>query len=183
MSDKLADSFPKARRFKRGDLSAMHPQQSRLFRTDHILRGAPGFGSSVRHRAPRPPCWLRVREAPSLAKQRPPSEAEFFALGTVSHPLTCYPQYPCAYLGSCVRSGKRLDQPVRDARRPDEVRDHRGWVMMTENRARNGKLGVIIGALIAVGLAAFLLTGGEHVGKKTVNSDADLPPVATGQSR
>ena len=56
-------------------------------------------------------------------------------------------------------------------------------VMMTENRARNGKLGVIIGALIAVGLAVFLLTGGEHVGKKTVNSDADLPPVATGQSR
>ena len=56
-------------------------------------------------------------------------------------------------------------------------------VMMTENRARNGKLGVIIGALIAVGLAVFLLTGGEQVGKKTVNSDADLPPIAKGQSR
>jgi hypothetical protein len=56
-------------------------------------------------------------------------------------------------------------------------------VTMTENRARNGKLGVIIGALIAVGLAVFLLTGGEHVGKKTVNSDADLPPIAKGQSR
>ena len=56
-------------------------------------------------------------------------------------------------------------------------------VMMTENRARNGKLGVIIGALIAVALVVFLLTGGEHVGKRTVNSDADLPPVATGQSR
>ena len=38
--------------------------------------------------------------------------------------------------------------------------------MMTENRAPNGKLGVIIGALIAVGLAVFLLTGGEHVGQK-----------------
>jgi len=55
--------------------------------------------------------------------------------------------------------------------------------MMTENRAPTGKLGVIIGALIAVALVVFLLTGGEHVGKKTVNSDADLPPVATGQSR
>jgi hypothetical protein len=54
---------------------------------------------------------------------------------------------------------------------------------MTENRAPNGKLVVIIGALIAVALVVFLLTGGEHVGKKTVNSDADLPPVATGQSR
>ena len=41
----------------------------------------------------------------------------------------------------------------------------------------------IIGALIAVALAVFLLSGGEHVGKKTVNSDADLPPVETGQSR
>jgi hypothetical protein len=27
------------------------------------------------------------------------------------------------------------------------------------------------------------LNGGEHVGKKTVKSDADLPPVATGQPR
>ena len=52
---------------------------------------------------------------------------------------------------------------------------------MTENRAPNGKLGVIIGALIAVALVVFLLTGG--VGKRTVNSDADSPPVATGQSR
>jgi hypothetical protein len=51
--------------------------------------------------------------------------------------------------------------------------------MMTDNRARNGKLGAILGALIAVALAVFLLNGGEHVGKKTVNSDADLPPVAT----
>ena len=54
---------------------------------------------------------------------------------------------------------------------------------MTDNRARNGKLGAILGALIAVALAVFLLNGGEHVGKKTVNSDADLPPVATGQRR
>ena len=55
---------------------------------------------------------------------------------------------------------------------------------MTENRARYGKLGIIIiGALIAVALTILLLSGGEHVGKKTINSDADLPPVATGQAR
>ena len=36
-------------------------------------------------------------------------------------------------------------------------------------------------ALIAVALAIFLLSGGEHFGKKTVNSDADLPPVAQGK--
>ena len=50
---------------------------------------------------------------------------------------------------------------------------------MSENGASNGNLAAILGALIAVALAIFLLTGGEHFGKKTVNSDADLPPVAT----
>lgn len=40
---------------------------------------------------------------------------------------------------------------------------------MTDNRAPNGKLGAILGALLAVALAIFLLNGGEHVGKKTVN--------------
>ena len=118
VSDKLADLFPKARRFKWGDLSAIHPQQGCLLRTDHILRGALGCVSSVRHGAPRPPCPLRVREALWSDRQRRPSEAEFFALGNDStYPLTCCPQHPCAHLGSCVRAGKRLNQPVRDARR------------------------------------------------------------------
>ena len=54
---------------------------------------------------------------------------------------------------------------------------------MTDNRAPNGKLGALLGALIAIALAFFLLNGGEHVGKKTVNSDNDLPPVAQGQQR
>jgi hypothetical protein len=52
-------------------------------------------------------------------------------------------------------------------------------VAMSDNRASNGNLGAILGALIVVALAIFLLNGGEHFGKKTVNSDADLPPVAT----
>ena len=38
-------------------------------------------------------------------------------------------------------------------------------------------------AVIAVALAIFLLSGGEHVGKKTVNSDADLPPIAEGKGK
>ena len=46
----------------------------------------------------------------------------------------------------------------------------------------NGKLGAIIGAIIAAAVIIFLLNGGEHVGKKTVDSDDDLPPVATGTS-
>ena len=55
--------------------------------------------------------------------------------------------------------------------------------MSDDNRARNGTLGAILGALIAVAFAIFLLSGGEHVGKKTVNSDADLPPIAAGAPR
>jgi len=54
---------------------------------------------------------------------------------------------------------------------------------MTGNGAPNGKLGALLGALLAVALAVFLLNGGEHLGKKTVNSDADLPPVAQGVSK
>jgi hypothetical protein len=54
---------------------------------------------------------------------------------------------------------------------------------MNDNRARNGTLGAILGALIAVALAVFMLTGGEHMGKKTVNSDADLPPIAEGKGK
>jgi xanthine/uracil permease len=46
----------------------------------------------------------------------------------------------------------------------------------------NGKLGAILGAIIAAAVIIFLLSGGEHVGKKTVDSDDDLPPVATGTS-
>ena len=51
---------------------------------------------------------------------------------------------------------------------------------MSDNKARNGTLGAMLGAVIAVALAIFLLSGGEHVGKKTVSSDADLPPIAQG---
>jgi hypothetical protein len=51
---------------------------------------------------------------------------------------------------------------------------------MRDNGASNGKIGAILGALIALAVAVFLLNGGEHFGKKTVNGDADLPPVAAG---
>jgi hypothetical protein len=54
--------------------------------------------------------------------------------------------------------------------------------MMTDNRVRNGRFGVILGAVIIAGaLAFFLFSGG--VGKKAVNSDIDLPPIAKGQQR
>ena len=46
--------------------------------------------------------------------------------------------------------------------------------------ARTGSLAPFIGAVIAVAVVVFRLNGGEHMGKKTVNGDNDLPPVATG---
>jgi len=49
---------------------------------------------------------------------------------------------------------------------------------MSNNGAPNGWLGALLGALLAVALTVFLLNGG--MGKKTVNSDADLPPIAGG---
>jgi hypothetical protein len=54
---------------------------------------------------------------------------------------------------------------------------------MPDMRTSNGRFGTILGALIAVAVILFLLNGGEHVGKKTVNSDDDLPPVATGTGK
>src|SRR5262249_62243496 len=68
---------------------------------------------------------------------------------------------------------------------------HERWVLsanrsesaMNDNRIPTGALGAILGALIVVALGIFLLSGGEHVGKKTVNSDADLPPIAAGEGK
>ena len=54
---------------------------------------------------------------------------------------------------------------------------------MAINGASNGRLGAILGALIAVAVAVFLLNGGEHLGKTTIQGDDDLPPVAQGQSK
>ncbi len=50
---------------------------------------------------------------------------------------------------------------------------------MADNRAPNGKLGVILGVLVVITAVAFLLNGGEKLGKTTINSDDDLPPVTS----
>lgn len=44
---------------------------------------------------------------------------------------------------------------------------------------QSGGLGLIVGAIVFVVAAIFLLSGGELGGKKTVEGDHDLPPVAT----
>jgi hypothetical protein len=40
-------------------------------------------------------------------------------------------------------------------------------------------LGLFVGALVVIGAAIFILSGGDLGGKKTVASDRDLPPVAS----
>lgn len=42
-----------------------------------------------------------------------------------------------------------------------------------------GTFGILIGGVVAVVAALFILSGGELGGKKTVDGDQDLPPVAT----
>src|SRR5262249_30004027 len=47
------------------------------------------------------------------------------------------------------------------------------------NKDSNGTFGIIIGGVVAVIAAIFILSGGELGGKQTVKGDQDLPPVAT----
>jgi hypothetical protein len=53
--------------------------------------------------------------------------------------------------------------------------------MADDKTPTTGRLGVILGVLVAIVAVAFLLNGGEHVGKTTVKSDSDLPPVTSSQ--
>jgi hypothetical protein len=43
----------------------------------------------------------------------------------------------------------------------------------------NGTFGIIVGGVVAVLAAIFILTGGELGGKKTIQGDQDLPPVSS----
>jgi hypothetical protein len=48
---------------------------------------------------------------------------------------------------------------------------------------QKGGIGLMLGALVAVVAFAFIVTGGTYGGKKTVDGDEDLPPVATGTTK
>jgi hypothetical protein len=47
------------------------------------------------------------------------------------------------------------------------------------NKPSPGTIGLMLGGLVAVAAMFFILTGGQLGGVKEVNSDADLPPVAS----
>ena len=42
-----------------------------------------------------------------------------------------------------------------------------------------GGFGILVGTLIAVAAVFFIVTGGSMGGKKTIEGDRDLPPVAS----
>jgi hypothetical protein len=46
----------------------------------------------------------------------------------------------------------------------------------------SGNFGLILGGIVAVVAAIFIFSGGELGGKKTVQSDRDLPPLAAEES-
>ncbi len=46
-------------------------------------------------------------------------------------------------------------------------------------KTENGTFGLVIGGIVALAAAIFIFSGGELGGKKTVDGDQDLPPIAT----
>jgi ABC-type uncharacterized transport system permease subunit len=46
-------------------------------------------------------------------------------------------------------------------------------------KTENGTFGLIIGGIVALAAMIFIFSGGELGGKKTVEGDQDLPPLAT----
>ena len=42
-----------------------------------------------------------------------------------------------------------------------------------------GTFGLVLGAIVVVAAALFIFSGGELGGKKTVEGDQDMPPIAT----
>jgi hypothetical protein len=43
----------------------------------------------------------------------------------------------------------------------------------------NGFFGLVVGGIVALAAVLFIFSGGELGGKKTVEGDQDLPPLAT----
>ena len=51
--------------------------------------------------------------------------------------------------------------------------------MKTEHNNSGGIFGLIIGGIVALAAAIFIFTGGDLGGKKSIDGDQDLPPIAS----
>jgi hypothetical protein len=47
------------------------------------------------------------------------------------------------------------------------------------DKQQQGGVGFVVGALVVLAAVVFIVTGGSLGGKKTIESDRDLPPVAS----
>jgi hypothetical protein len=65
-----------------------------------------------------------------------------------------------------------------DFRRRQELH-YRGRRLEDVMNTDNGLFGLIVGGIVAVAIAIFVFSGGDYGGKKTVEGDDDLPPIAT----
>jgi hypothetical protein len=66
--------------------------------------------------------------------------------------------------------------PPRLGARNPNGRGRRSDDVMNKDK---GFFGLIVGGIVAVAAAIFIFSGGELGGKKTVDGDQDLPPIAT----
>ena len=63
-----------------------------------------------------------------------------------------------------------------DARQQNDIRKEEKKKSMKKD---NGTFGIILGGLVALAAIIFIFSGGELGGKKTIDGDDDLPPIAT----
>jgi hypothetical protein len=54
---------------------------------------------------------------------------------------------------------------------------------MPDNNAPKAGIGIILGGILVLSAAFFILMGGELGGEKKVHGDRDLPPVASGATK
>ncbi len=53
---------------------------------------------------------------------------------------------------------------------------------MAQHEPKSGLFGLLLGGIVAVAAVLFILSGGDLGGKKTVEGDKDMPPVAQGNT-
>ena len=90
--------------------------------------------------------------------------------------LNCYPCRPVPPNGpnsATISADFRTHDAAPEPRASGER-----WVNVMKNDG-SGTFGIIVGGVVAAIAVIFILTGGELGGKKTVESDQDLPPVTT----
>ena len=67
------------------------------------------------------------------------------------------------------------DLPRMAAQRPELCSPT--WRLDPVMKNENGMFGVVVGCVVALVAFAFIVSGGELGGKKTIDGDQDLPPV------